>query len=134
MDDVNLRLPLATIMTFQGKDIVSEEWSWVAMFYNPANNMAQMVNFHGKTENEAREMAVNWWRKTFAIREPRQSDLAASDSSGHRVASVEGGCGRGKVFIGKKWMINRKTKERARVAESDIATYQANGFEFGKKL
>lgn len=134
MDDVNLRLPLATIMTFQGKDIVSDDWSWVAMFHNPANNIAQYVNFHGKSENEAREMAINWWRKTFAVREARQSDLANSHSSGNRLASMETGVGRGKVFIGKKWMINRKTKGRARVAESDIAEYQAKGYEFGKKF
>jgi hypothetical protein len=90
------------------------------------------------------KFAVNQWFRHMDM-PTRQKAILVANASLHLplgevfhqevvrkpVAQPFGYPGRGGMFVGKVWMLNRSTGERARVLPGEVADYVAKGFEKG---
>ena len=127
---------MTNVATYQNiSNNVSEDQRWLAYIVLPTGDFWH-VRFNGPTEEIARSKAIALWTKENAKwdrlklnanSEPEPEELVAAGHSAGHSASV----GRGKHFAGKVWMRNADGLKR--VALTEIALYEKNGFVRGKK-
>ncbi len=111
---------------------VKPGFEWTAYVVLP-NGEYWGVRFNGSTEELARSKAIALWTKERSRYE--KDDLLDKPSAelglGIAVPTDPWSDNRGKHFAGKVWMRNGETLKR--VALTEIALYEKNGFVRGKK-
>ena len=85
-------------------------------------------NFHGETAKDAETKLTDWWNNIQSHSSAPVKSSVADVGSEIKVS----GPGRGKVFMGKKWVVH-KTHGGKRVDENEIDSYVAMGYKIGKK-
>lgn len=133
----------ASVLVFHTSDSAFAT-PWLGYVVMP-NGKRLEIPFFGDSEQNVRLRALAFWDKESA----RQRSLGAADLEpvadidqddkpapakiiyAKPAAAPGKGPGKGKVFKGKVWMINRKNGERARVEPSQVPAFEARGFVRG---
>ena len=119
---------MTNVATYQNiSNNVSEDQRWLAYIILPTGDFWH-VRFNGATEEIARSRAIALWTKENAKWERLGLNKAEDDVDPW---ASEAPSGRGHHFAGKVWMRNGETLKR--VALTEIALYEKNGFVRGKK-
>lgn len=111
---------------------VSEDQQYLAYIILPSGDFWH-VRFNGATEEIAKAKAIALWTKENA-KWDRLGLNKSNDEDSEPIATQAdpwASDGRGKHFAGKVWMRNGETLKR--VALTEIALYEKNGFVRGKK-
>lgn len=109
--------------------------AWIAYVVLPLDGNQLLVRSEGHTEDEAKQRAIAWYEKEKA----RQERLYRAELEENKPVDDDGwtsnpggvGSGKGQVFVGKLWMLNRTTGQRARIEPSELQSYEAQGYVRG---
>lgn len=99
----------------------SENGKWLALMDFDNNTF---MPFFGASKADA----VN---RAEAFLEREKARWLRADSSGTENLTSERPAGKGQVFLGKVWMLNRETGERARVDAGEVAGFESRGYVRG---
>ena len=137
------------IVTYHSADATEPQMKWIGYIQNGGIYMG--IRFNGETEKDVKKKAKFWYQnqtkpKVYQQETTEEEFQKYKDSqeivdptpkkifpSQVRVA-VTSGSGRGHGLAGRIWVINKKTRERKRIQESEMSEYTAQGFIRGKKL
>ena len=136
------------IVTYQSSEAVSPQMKWIG--YIQKAGIYMNIRFNGETEKEVEKKAKFWYnnqtKPKFFQQETTEEDFAKWQEeqpkpepkkifpSQVRVVSQNQGSGRGHGNAGRIWVINKKTRDRKRIQESEMPEYAAQGYIRGKKL
>lgn len=104
----------------------NEKHAWVALVELPPR---LYMPFFGPTEEMARMAAENWFQYERQRKIVGSVATEVATTPDNRTGYNPGG--RGTQFIGKVWMLNRQTGERARIDVAEISQYEARGYVKG---
>lgn len=113
IDDTN-------VVTYRSENAAREELVWAAFVVLP-NGDYWGVRFNGRTEAEAIDRAIQLWnneKAKWSKRQPENDPWADVKAEQHHLAN-------------KVWMIHSETREKKRVALTEISLYEKNGYVRG---
>lgn len=127
------------VLTYHSEN-ASQDQSWAGCCVLP-NGKRLEIWFCGPTEEWVRNRAQAFYDRekvrqdqlygsTIAAAANHLREIADDDLKKTMVDAIQAS-GRGAQFVGKVWMLNRATGERARVLPAEVADYAAKGFERG---
>lgn len=90
-----------------------------------------LVRFSGATEESVIAKARAFYEKEKARQDRLYGSTAAAADNDAISDDDDVPSGRGVQFVGKVWMLNRETGERARVIPAEVADYAAKGYVRG---
>lgn len=105
------------IDTYHSTNTKNINEAWVGYLLMPRDGRQLTIRFSGPDEKTVIDRA-------HAFYDNHVRKYAESVSNGNGIPES----GRGKVFIGKTWLLNRTTGERARVLDAEVNGYLARGF------
>lgn len=120
---------MVDVVTYHSQNAKPHE-CWIGYVVLSDGNQLQ-VRISGATEQAVIDKARWFWASEKARQDRARAsigDQAASD--GENLIS-DRPSGKGQVFLGKVWMLNRATGERARVDAGEVGNYEGRGFVKG---
>ena len=123
---------MTNVATYQNiSDNVPEDQRYFAYIILPDGNF-WTVRFNGATEEIARTKAIALWEKENEKwkRLGLTDDKPEVDTPNDPWAAPEPSA-KGAHIVGKVWMRNKDTRQLARVALTEIALYEKNGYVRG---
>lgn len=134
------------IVTYFSENVENPQMNWIGYIQNGGIFLG--IRFHGETEKEVKKKARFWHEnqtkpkvyqvetteEEFAAWKETQPEPEPKKVFPSQMVRVSQGPGRGHGNAGRIWVINKKTRERKRVLESELQDYMSQGFIRGKKI
>lgn len=134
------------IVTYFSENVENPQMNWIGYIQNGGIFMG--IRFHGETEKEVKKKARFWHEnqtkpKVYQLETTEEQFAAWSEDQPvpepkkifpSQMPRTSQGPGRGHGNAGRIWVINKKTRERKRVLESELQDYMSQGFIRGKKI